>query len=441
MAATIRGVPTPPLLCGRARRLHRRHDGQREAAVQARAAAAPGPCRPRAARSKNLRQHRFAGQAHQQRPAPASGNASSPLSSVALCSGSCRSRNPGPEADSVICDPGGAATWALLHQECLDLGHDIFVVGATCMVRGSPCMCHEAIARRCPIQLAASRAHWRLKGPHVVYEPRPGLRRRLRMTAGFIVSTEITTPCAGRSRRPTVPDDRHHPRPSSSSTETSAATGTGWIHHRCPGWRRSSSTSCLARSTALRGLEELRPPSEMESGALTFTVDAHDDGAREIEADRTAIGGAWRGRILQILFGSAGRASPPMRCDHFSTNARLCRLTFRKGSRQSAAMVKKHAVIHAGGYLPRSSQNPVAAARTKMSDTRMREATSSSARCKAWRGLMASFSGWTRNVASGSHVTLYFGDRLTILRNPKDEPKAGTPHAMCKQLGIRKDDP
>lgn len=40
----------------------------------------------------------------------------------------------------------------------------------------------------------------------------------------------------------------------------------------------------------------------------------------------------------------------------------------------------------------------------------------------------------------GSHVTLYFGDRLTIVRDPKDELKTGTLHAMCKQLGIRKDD-
>lgn len=40
----------------------------------------------------------------------------------------------------------------------------------------------------------------------------------------------------------------------------------------------------------------------------------------------------------------------------------------------------------------------------------------------------------------GSHVTLYFGDRLTIVRNPKDELKTGTLHAMCKQLGIEKSD-
>ncbi len=40
----------------------------------------------------------------------------------------------------------------------------------------------------------------------------------------------------------------------------------------------------------------------------------------------------------------------------------------------------------------------------------------------------------------GSHVTLYLGNRMTIVRNPKDELKTGTLHAMCKQLGIRKDD-
>jgi mRNA interferase HicA len=40
----------------------------------------------------------------------------------------------------------------------------------------------------------------------------------------------------------------------------------------------------------------------------------------------------------------------------------------------------------------------------------------------------------------GSHVTLYYGDRLTVVRNPKDELKTGTLHAMCKQLGIRRDE-
>jgi mRNA interferase HicA len=40
----------------------------------------------------------------------------------------------------------------------------------------------------------------------------------------------------------------------------------------------------------------------------------------------------------------------------------------------------------------------------------------------------------------GSHVTLYFGDRITVVRNPKDELKTGTLHAMCKQLGITRDE-
>lgn len=34
----------------------------------------------------------------------------------------------------------------------------------------------------------------------------------------------------------------------------------------------------------------------------------------------------------------------------------------------------------------------------------------------------------------GSHVTLYYGEHLTILRNPKDELKTGTLKAMLKQL-------
>lgn len=36
----------------------------------------------------------------------------------------------------------------------------------------------------------------------------------------------------------------------------------------------------------------------------------------------------------------------------------------------------------------------------------------------------------------GSHGTLYFGDKRTIVRNLKDELKTGTLHAMLKQLGI-----
>ena len=36
----------------------------------------------------------------------------------------------------------------------------------------------------------------------------------------------------------------------------------------------------------------------------------------------------------------------------------------------------------------------------------------------------------------GSHVTLYYGDKRTIVRNPKDELKTGTLGAMIKQLGL-----
>ncbi len=40
----------------------------------------------------------------------------------------------------------------------------------------------------------------------------------------------------------------------------------------------------------------------------------------------------------------------------------------------------------------------------------------------------------------GSHVSLYFADRVTVVRNPKDELKTGTYHAMLKQLGLREKD-
>lgn len=36
----------------------------------------------------------------------------------------------------------------------------------------------------------------------------------------------------------------------------------------------------------------------------------------------------------------------------------------------------------------------------------------------------------------GSHGTLYFGDKHTVVRNQKDELKKGTLNAMLKQLGI-----
>jgi mRNA interferase HicA len=40
----------------------------------------------------------------------------------------------------------------------------------------------------------------------------------------------------------------------------------------------------------------------------------------------------------------------------------------------------------------------------------------------------------------GSHQTLYFDDKFTIIRDPKDELKTGTFQAMLKQLGLTKDD-
>ena len=40
----------------------------------------------------------------------------------------------------------------------------------------------------------------------------------------------------------------------------------------------------------------------------------------------------------------------------------------------------------------------------------------------------------------GSHGTLYFGDRLTIVRNPADELKTGTLHGMLAQLGLTRAD-
>ena len=36
----------------------------------------------------------------------------------------------------------------------------------------------------------------------------------------------------------------------------------------------------------------------------------------------------------------------------------------------------------------------------------------------------------------GSHGTLYYGEKLTIVRNPKDALKTGTLHAMLAQLGL-----
>lgn len=40
----------------------------------------------------------------------------------------------------------------------------------------------------------------------------------------------------------------------------------------------------------------------------------------------------------------------------------------------------------------------------------------------------------------GSHSTLFFGERFTIIRNLKDELKTGTYKAMLKQLNIKEED-
>jgi mRNA interferase HicA len=40
----------------------------------------------------------------------------------------------------------------------------------------------------------------------------------------------------------------------------------------------------------------------------------------------------------------------------------------------------------------------------------------------------------------GSHGTLYYGGRFTIVRNPKDELKTGALHAMLTQLGLTRGD-
>ncbi len=40
----------------------------------------------------------------------------------------------------------------------------------------------------------------------------------------------------------------------------------------------------------------------------------------------------------------------------------------------------------------------------------------------------------------GSHITLYFADNRTIVRNPKDELKTGTIRAMLSQPGLSLND-
>jgi mRNA interferase HicA len=47
---------------------------------------------------------------------------------------------------------------------------------------------------------------------------------------------------------------------------------------------------------------------------------------------------------------------------------------------------------------------------------------------------------FTARRGKGSHGTLSYGARYTIVRNPKDELKTGTLHAMLTQLGLSSKD-
>ena len=47
---------------------------------------------------------------------------------------------------------------------------------------------------------------------------------------------------------------------------------------------------------------------------------------------------------------------------------------------------------------------------------------------------------WRPDRGKGSHGLLIPGNRRTVVRNPKDELKTGTYHAMLKQLGLTERD-
>ena len=47
---------------------------------------------------------------------------------------------------------------------------------------------------------------------------------------------------------------------------------------------------------------------------------------------------------------------------------------------------------------------------------------------------------WVPERGSGSHGTLYIGDRFTVVKDPKKELGPGLLSDMYKQLGIRKED-
>ena len=47
---------------------------------------------------------------------------------------------------------------------------------------------------------------------------------------------------------------------------------------------------------------------------------------------------------------------------------------------------------------------------------------------------------WRPELGKGSHGVLLLGSRRTVVRNPRDELKTGTLHAMLKQLGLSRND-
>ena len=46
---------------------------------------------------------------------------------------------------------------------------------------------------------------------------------------------------------------------------------------------------------------------------------------------------------------------------------------------------------------------------------------------------------WIAERGAGSHGTLYFGERFTVVKDLKKEIGPGLLAAMCRQLGIRKE--
>ena len=68
------------------------------------------------------------------------------------------------------------------------------------------------------------------------------------------------------------------------------------------------------------------------------------------------------------------------------------------------------------------------------------EGTSSSDEFSATPGIGASGSSGGPDLGKGSHGILILGDRRTVVRNPEDELKTGTLHAMLKQLGLSRED-